>query len=362
MAGDVEAARIGRPGDRLDRSVPPLGQRAILAGAQIADVEHQPIRLVCRPLHRRIGQPAPVGGHHWQAVGRLVGGGEVGGRRRSVRRHREDIHVGRGRFDPPRLAQREIDRAAVRRPGKLGLVAERLGGAVPHQIGRERDAVAHRLAALHRQHEQLRSRSVTPHIPVADEQLVVGARAAGVRILLHHRLLERGGARPPIGPHQQLVAGGRQAEAADPHPAARRLHRRAAGHVDMEQLALTARAIGDEPQRPVLGEGGRALVGARQRGELRRSGARRLQIQPPQVRPALVGVQVGLALLPHQPATVGRHRGCGDAREGYEVLRGQRPGGGGAGEERCGGEREDVLHGQGLARPRYAAPDPSDAR
>ena len=84
---------------------------------------------------------------------------------------------------PARLAQSEIDGAAVGRESDLLAAAERLRGRVADELAFDRNAGPAELPARDREAEQARTHArLGPRIPVADEQLVVGAARAGLRL------------------------------------------------------------------------------------------------------------------------------------------------------------------------------------
>ena len=149
LRGDVKRLAVRRPGDRGDRAIPALGQRAHLPGGEIAQHQHLTVGLVAGTRHRDIGQRLAVRRHGREIVGPVIVGGEVDRRRRPVGRCREDVEIGRGRLDPPRLAQREIDHLAVGRPAQFLATAERLGRCIAEQLAGDWHTRIHKAVNRH---------------------------------------------------------------------------------------------------------------------------------------------------------------------------------------------------------------------
>ena len=194
LGGDQDRLAVLGPGDRADRAVPVGGDRADLAGGEVADLQHLPVGFVAGPRHREIGEAAAVGRQRRQIVGAVIVRREVGRLGRSVGGRGEDVEVGRGRLDPTRFAQREIDRAAVGRNVDFLAAAERLGRRVADQRAGHRDAGAGYPAAFDREGEDAAADAgLGPGVPVANEQLVIdAARPALVRPLADRRRRSRG--------------------------------------------------------------------------------------------------------------------------------------------------------------------------
>ena len=86
------------------------------------------------------------------------------------------------------------------------------------------------------------------------------------------------------------------------------------------------------------------------RSDAHRLGAVAAKVEQPQVEPAAIGRQVGLAQLVDDPVAVGGHRRRAEAAQGGEVGGGDRAGGNGRGRgksERGEARGEELSHGTG---------------
>ena len=236
IGGDQQPLAMRFPGDRSDRSIPALGQRARLAGGDVAQHQDQPIGFIAGPLHRGIGQPFAIGRHHRHRVGRIIGVGQVDRLGAAVGRHAENVEVGRQRLDPPGLAQGEEQRLAIRAPGQFLRSAERLGRAVADQAAHHR----HRLAARDRHDEDLRTLAVAPRIPVAHEQLVIDPAAARAWRGRRLHIVDRARTDRPVGPQRHLVTLGVQQETGNAAGRLADLHRLTACDRRAPQLIVAA--------------------------------------------------------------------------------------------------------------------------
>ena len=196
----------------------------------------------------------------------------------------------------------------------------------------------------------MRSGAVGPCIPMAHEQLVIGAARPGVRVLLHHRGFQAGRAGAAIRPDRDPVTGRRDLEAAEATLEIGDPPRRAAGDGHRPDRVVGAEIHGASDDLRVV------FVQRRIGGELHRRCARHRQVEPPQVVTTAVGGQIGFALRPDEPAPVLRQRRRADAAEHRHIGDGQRAGGGGGGDAGSGGnggKREqtrerDPLHEEAL--------------
>src|SRR5207248_6115327 len=134
----------------------------------------------------------------------------------SVRRSREDVEVGRQRLDPPCLAQREIERFPIGREAQLFAAAERLRRGIADEIAFQRNSAARELPASDGEAEQARLHTGSrPGVPVADEELVVDARAAGLRFFRQAGAIEVRAPEIAVGPDDDFVTRRRKLEPAD---------------------------------------------------------------------------------------------------------------------------------------------------
>ena len=218
FGGDQQAAAILAPRERARRTVPLGGQRAGRAGGEITQHDHLAIGFVAGAGHRDVGQCATIGRQRWQRIGPAVGRGEVDRLRGAVGGGHENVEIGRGRLDPPRFAQGEIDRAAVGGNVDLFASAEWLGrgvadeaagdpGFLPEFSADDREAVEARFDA-----------GLDPRVPVANEQLVIFPARSGRLGREAGRGAGEVGAVPNVGPDQHAAAVGADLEARNVGP------------------------------------------------------------------------------------------------------------------------------------------------
>ena len=251
------------------------------------------------------------------------------------------------RFDPAGFAQREIDGPAVRREVDLLAAAERLGRGVTDQRAGQRGAGAGHLAALDRKTEKARSDArLGPGIPVADEQLVVGAAAAGLRLPSARSAQAKSVQRrsrsaqmtsrrpigaslnPPMSPLRLLTCTGAPAGA-------------------MRNSWSCPAGIHQEPDRAVAANTASWPFWAPAHRLRRR--ALGLEVQQIERIVALVGGKIRVGDGENRPTAIGRDFRRAEAMHHLHVGGGHRPGDGGGSEERGGGngrEQGALNHGR----------------
>ena len=301
-----------------------MGQRDSLAGREVHQLDDVAVAFIAGAGHRQPGKHAAVGGKRRQIVGAEVIRRQVARTCGAVGRGHEDVEVGRGRLDPPRLAQREEHGLAVRRKVELLAAAERARGRVADQVSADHRTPANHLAVLNRDGEQARlGARRRPRVPMADEQLVEGSPRAPCISRLDIGAGKVSAARVAVGEDQQPAAVLRHLEAGDVALERRQLHRLAAQrHAEQLVLILDRREV---PDRTVRAE--YRVMPLADAGDRDRLSAGPGQIKHVEFVLALVGREVGVAQRKDGVLAVGR-----DARRAHpvhhvQVDRGHRPGG-----------------------------------
>ena len=345
--GDEQASAVRRPGDRADRAVPRLSQRAGFAAAQVAQLDDLAVGFVGCPGHRRIGEPTPVRRYDRAGVHPFIRGGEVGRRRAAVGRNGEDVHIGRVRLVPASLAHGEIEGAAVRAPGDFLGAAERLGRRVADKARRERSPRPLSHAVHQRKGEDARANArLAPRVPVAHEGFVIDPAAAladtdGRNV----RAIGVGAPHVPIGPDGDPVSGRGDRIAGEAAFDACYL-RRGLVALFAPDLVVTG-TVGDEVNPlAVRREARRAFVifrGVEQACRLRPGSA---EVQEPQVGASTIRREIGLTQLIDERSPIGRDGRRPDAPHRGEVGRGD--GAGESGRGRGEGEQSEA-RGQRLS-------------
>ena len=339
---DHDCAAIGGPGDRLDRAVPGLRQRAGAPAGEIAQHQHLPVGLVADTRHGDIRKRAAVGRNRRQRVGRVIGGGEIDGRRGPVDRRGKDVEVGRGRLDPAGFAKGEEDRSTVARNGDFLAAAEGLGGRVTIELAGQANAHALQFPAAQREAVQAAARAgLDPGVPVADEQFVMDLARAGFGRGKGGRGAGHVGAVALVGPDDHMAAVGAQLEA---RRIGAEIAQHARGLADHHSVQLVPGPDRLEEIERAVGPEDCVMSTLAPRDDDRRcAGAR--EVEAVQHIVALVLVEVGGRQGEDRDPPVRRDLRRAHPAQRLEIGRGHRPGlrgdwgdegGGGGGEEERG--------------------------
>ena len=171
LRGGVDPLAVGGQGDAVGGGIPLRCDLAGLAGGQVHRHQGKTIGLETGARHRAVVQGLAIGAEHRTGIPRRILRGEVA-RAAAIRVDQPEVEVGAPGFLAVGLAHAHRDLPAVRRPGEIGQVAERLGGDVAGDVAaQQRRVLDHAIAAQLRREHAVEA-TVVPGVPVADEHAV----------------------------------------------------------------------------------------------------------------------------------------------------------------------------------------------